>query len=103
MAGIAAECERGAVMIKIITRKKYKYLTETLDKAQKTVLDMDSQIRELTNKIDEKKSCFAVNKGKPFCRICENGFLNDLETAYGYKEVYGCKLAITCESFKEKK
>lgn len=90
-------------MIKIISKKKYKYLTETLDKAQKTVLDMDSQIRELTDKIEEKKSCPAINKGKPFCGICENGFLDDLETAYGCRKVYSCKLSITCEDFKEKK
>lgn len=103
MADIAAECERGAVMIKIISRKKYKYLTETLDKAQKAALDMDYQIRELTDIIEEKKSCPAVNEGKKFCAICKNGFIDHLHTVPGHHEVYGCKLSVSCESFEEKK
>lgn len=89
--------------MKILTNKKYKKLVKDLEELRNQCGIVADKCDMVAKKLETKKTSENMNGKHAYCSACK--FSCAYKEYYGSveRETYGCKFAIPCDVFKERK
>ena len=89
--------------MKILTNKKYKKLVKDLEELRNQCGIVADKCDMVANKLEVENTSEIVNCKHTYCSVCEYSFAYKEYYGSVERETYGCKFAIPCDVFKERK